>query len=164
MHYSHPSKYWNRLHKASPDNIESVENSMLHWWSSDQHQSTELAIFQSPATASNLANLDMLTPLARPTLWLQISSRLGYPCTIPNQRLAHGAQTQRAHLEFLPRDSSPSLYPFQQTPPQATVPNATAGGRQKGQSGSDTISRPGRRCWHRVGIKLESTHNTQVFR
>lgn len=126
--------------------MEPVKNSTPHGWSSHQHlQSTESAMPQSPATASNLASFDKLTPLARPTSLLQTSSRSGYPFMIPDQHSTDGTLAQRAHSGFLPRDRSPYPYPFNQTLPQATVPNAAAGGRQKSQSDEDEVPRPERK-------------------
>jgi hypothetical protein len=123
-----------------------VKNSTPHGWSSHQPpQSTESAMPQSPATASNLASFDKLTPLARPTSLLQTSSRLGYPFVIPDQHSTDGALAQRAHFGFLPRDHSPYPYPFNQALPQATVLDAAAGGRQKSQSDRDKIPHPERK-------------------
>src|SRR5271156_5012029 len=126
--------------------MEPVKNSTLHGRSSHQHpQSTESAMSQPPATASNLASFDKLTPLAGPTSLLQTSSRLGYPLMISDQHSTDGTLAQQAHFGFLPRDRSPHPYPFDQTLPQATVPNAALGGRQKSQSDRDEVPRPERK-------------------
>jgi hypothetical protein len=132
--------------KVSLENMEPVKNSTPHGWSSHQRpQSTESAMPQSPATTSNLAGFDKLTPLAGPTSSLQTSSRMGYPFLIPGQHSTDGTLAQRAHFGFLSRDHSPYPYPFNQTLPQATVLDAAAGGRQKSQSDGDEVPRPERK-------------------
>jgi hypothetical protein len=126
--------------------MEPVKDSTPHEWSSHQHpQSMESAMPQSPATASNLASLDKPTLLAGPTSLLQTSSKLGYPSMIPDRHSTDETLAQRVHFGFLPRDRSPHPYPFNQTLPQAAVPNAAAGGRQKSQSDRDEVPHPERK-------------------
>lgn len=60
---------------------------------------------------------------------------------IPDQPLVDGTQPQQGRFGFLPRDHSPSSYPFSQTLPQATVPNAVVGGRQKSRADRDEAPR-----------------------
>ena len=126
--------------------MELVKSSTPHGRSSHQHpQSTESAMLQPPATASNLTSFDTLTPLAEPTSWLRTSSRLGYPFMVSDQHPTDRALAQPAHFGLLVRDHSPYSSPINQTLPQAAVPNATVGGRQKRQSGRDEVPRPERK-------------------
>jgi hypothetical protein len=121
--------------------MKTVKNSTPHEWSSHQlPESTESAIPQSPATL-NLTSFDTLTPLARPTSRLQTYSRLGYPFMVPDQPPVDRTQPHQGHFGFLPRDYSPSSYPFSQTLPQATRPNAAVGERQKSQADRDKAPR-----------------------
>jgi hypothetical protein len=64
---------------------------------------------------------------------------------IPDHPSTDGAQPQQAHFGFLPRDRSPSSYPFNQSLPQATGPNAAVGGRRKSQSDGDDAPRAERK-------------------
>jgi hypothetical protein len=126
--------------------MEAVKTSTPHEKPSHQHpQSTESAMPQSPATASNLTSFDTLTPSAGPISWLQTSSRLGYPFMISDQHSTDGALAQKAHFRFLPRDRGPYSYPFNQILLQAPVPNAAVCRRQKSQSDTDEVPRPERK-------------------
>jgi hypothetical protein len=60
---------------------------------------------------------------------------------IPDQPSVDRTQPQQGHFGFLPRDCSPSSYPFSQTLPQATGPNVAVGGRQKSQADGDEAPR-----------------------
>jgi hypothetical protein len=127
-------------------NMETVKNSTPHGRPSYQlPESTESAMPQSPATPSNPTSFDTLTPLAGPTSWLQAYSSLGYQFMIPDQSSIDGTRAQQGHFGFLPRDHSPSSYPFNQTLPQVTAPNAAVGGRRKSQADRDEAPRPERK-------------------
>jgi hypothetical protein len=64
---------------------------------------------------------------------------------IPDQPSIDRTQPQQERFGFLPRDRSPSSYPSYQTLPQATVPNAAVGGKQKSQADNDGAPRPERK-------------------